>query len=310
MKSTLGIIALFFLFLGCKKSVEPSLERQPSLTVSSDALVPLPCHSTAFSTAYATSPGKVPPFYFTKTLYADTRVKTIQLFSRANPNFNHPMYGNWAYELKGSFSYSTNAAKFVGTKETWEYFKTSTGVAGKRSLGKLSVTYNFVFNAAGLCTSVSLGTWRVLKLNYTNPGLPNTLSSMIYSPNSEETWPITVTIDSKGNPTKIINENNVYVPYVTYKYDYSRAGDRYNYQPSQYGVNFEYSLLEVMQWVPLGKNPRSGVAVSFIGVDANESLYRVTQSQIYKNMKYDSKRNLVSYTYGDNVLQKTTWYCK
>ncbi|HTF31887.1 MAG TPA: hypothetical protein VK625_23680 [Flavitalea sp.] len=37
---------------------------------------------------------------------------------------------------------------------------------------------------------------------------------------------------------------------------------------------------------------------------------KVTQSQVYKNYVFDAKENQTSLTYGDNLPQKTTWYCK
>ena len=290
----------------CRKEIREPSSTITGETINSNALAPLPCQSTAFSTNYIARRGQVPPFRFTKTLYSDTRVKTINMLSRAAPN-DH-FYAPQAYELKGTFTYSPYAAKFKGTREKWEYHSNGS----RTSVEKLNLVYNFTFNAAGLCTSVSQDAVRVLKLNYNNPGRPNTLSGMTYryDVTLENELPISVQVDSRGNPIHISKPWTSYDTEVRYKYDYTKSGGRYNYQPSQYGVTYEYSLLEVMQWVPAGNNPRSGVSVSFISTSDELGVYRRTQSQVYKNLKYDAKKNLVSYTYGDNVLQKTTWYCK
>jgi hypothetical protein len=72
----------------------------------------------------------------------------------------------------------------------------------------------------------------------------------------------------------------------------------------------QFTLCEVMNWLPPqfhSRTQRKSVAVEFYPY-GNAS--RVVQSQVYKNHKYDAKGNLLSYTYGDGVLQKTTWLCK
>ncbi len=77
MKVAFYVGSLALLFASCQKDASVK-DRALSSTVSADALLPMPCHSTSFVTDYPVEPGKVPPFTFTKTLYSDTRVKTME----------------------------------------------------------------------------------------------------------------------------------------------------------------------------------------------------------------------------------------
>jgi len=236
------------------------------------------------------------------------------MMARAIPDYNHSMYeyGLLAYETIGTFTYSANAAVFTGTTELWKYYTDSTGATGRNSVDKRNRVFNFSFNSSGYCTLITEGNALVLELEYDNPGLSNTISALTtagYYPQDEHYEKYKFYIDSIGNPLRIDNENG-FAYDVSFTYDYSRSGDRYNYSPTEYAIAQEYSLLEVMHWVPTSKNPRTSVAVHFLGVDSSGNLYDVTQKQNYQNHVYDSDKNLVSYTYDDNVLQKTTWFCK
>lgn len=93
----------------------------------------------------------------------------------------------------------------------------------------------------------------------------------------------------------------------TYDYTVPATNKRYNYIPSQNLISQPFSLLEVMQWLPPSTHQRKGVTGTFYPYNNS---YKVAQSQTYKNHKFDSKGNLLSYTYADNAPQKTTWFCK
>ena len=305
MKKLLSFCSATILFVACQKNIDTTPATSINgESVSSDALTPLPCHTTSFSTNYSTVAGQVPPFRFTKTLYPDTRVKSINLLSRAFPN--HANYKKQAYELIGNFSYTTNRAKFVGTRETWEYYKTTTGGAGRRSLGKKPVTYYFNFDpATGFCLRVGAGGYTynhsIVELSYLDNSLSTAFLGMGDLPEGYPYDYFYFKNDSRGNVTENFHVYNSRQTIVKYVYDYTRTGGRYNYIPTQYAISFEFSLLEVMQWLPPEKNPRKGVSVQFYPY-GNSTF--VKQSQVYKNHAYDAKKNLISYTYGDNTLQK------
>ena len=314
MKYLVLLALTMMAFLGCEKYETLDSGNDDGEEIPTDTVSKVSCDSITFTTDYEVQPGKVPPFSFTKTLNPDSTVKTIRMMSRAIPDYNHSMYeyGLLAYETIGTFTYSPNAAVFTGTTELWKYYTDSSGATGRNSVHKRNRVFNFSFNSSGYCTLITEGNLLVLELEYDNPGLPNTLSGLTtagYYPQDEHYDKCKFYIDSVGNPLRIDNENP-YAYDVSFTYDYSRSGDRYNYAPTQYAVAQEYSLLEVMQWVPTSKNPRTSVAVHFLGVDSSGNLYKATQTQNYKNHVYDSNKNLISYTYDDNVLQKTTWFCK
>ncbi|MEO8584484.1 MAG: hypothetical protein ABI415_11840 [Flavitalea sp.] len=308
MKFLFASIAILSLF-SCQKEVSNNSVVIESGTVFSDALMPLACHTTSFVTNYSTVAGQVPPFRFTKTLYPDTRVKTINMLSRAFPNYS--AFKKYAYELIGTFTYSINKARFTGTRETWEYYVTTLGGAGKRSLGKMAVDYYFNFNPNnGYCLRVGVGgyTWSqsVVEYFYNDAGTELQAAFLNIAKDIDISY-FYFKHDSRGNMT---GNYHVYEPYqtlVSYQYDYTKSGGQYTYQPSQYAISYEYSLCEVMQWLPPAKNPRTGVSVQFY---PNGNATFVKQGQVYKNNIYDPTKKLISYTYGDNVSQKITWFCK
>lgn len=308
-----------FLFLSCQKDISKSESTSKSLTVSNDALVPLPCHTTSFVTDYPPTPiGQVPPFRFTKTLYSDTRVKTINMLHRAYPNYS--TYKKQAYETIGTFTYSTNAAKFVGTVQTFEYYKTATNTAGKRSIAKKNVTINFTFNSSGYCQTVtnSDGSDAEYTYEFTNPNQTGPLRLSNLFTHESQTGNHHVLYfkhDRYGNLTQYNSPYGV-KSIINIYYDYLNDGRKTAYIPTQYGVSFEHNLVEVMQWLPQSNNPRKSISIRFPktpGIDifdGTTASTTVLQGQTYLNSKYDTKKNLISYTYADKVLQKIGWFCK
>jgi hypothetical protein len=318
MKIALTAFTAIALFAGCQKNLSVKEDAINGGLVSSDALTPLPCHSISYRTDYPVVAGQQPPFEFTKTLYPDTRVKTLHMVSRAVPN--HPYYTKQVWETNGTFSYSTNKANFTGTKELWEYYKTSTGAGARRSLKKLPVALQFHFNELGHAYLV----WNIanpsapvtaLKITYGNQYSPTALSWIrIGAGSTDPQRDIAPRSDIYGNPTQIFgtvfNNDHRTNSGVTYEYDYSipRGNKNYSYVTSQNLISYEYNLLEVMQWIPQSTHQRKAVAGLFI--TPTDPLTVIKQSQVYKNHQFDAKGNLTSFTYADGVLQKTTWYCK
>lgn len=322
MKHFMALILVFAL-LGCQKQIDSkSTEMVTATEVSSNAsaLQPLKYHATSFTTNYPTVPGGVPPFRFAKTLYGDTRVKTINMLSRALPNYS--TFKNQAFETIGTFTYSPNAARFTGTVETWEYFKTAAGAAGRKSIKKQNVTINFGFNSLGLCSSaVNSTTKDYTTYRYNNddefPKPPYVLSFVDVGNNSRTQHLYYMRHDDIGNITIYDSPYGVQ-SMIIITYDYTKSINSSVYIPTQYAISFEHNLVEVMQWLPRAKNQRKSVSIKFdkrgwdvancweppCPVNPNE----VTQSQKYLNQKYDANGNLISYTYGDGVLQKISWY--
>jgi hypothetical protein len=323
-KSLLPVLGAVLLFSACQKNLSTSDDAITAEAVSTDALLPLPCHSISFTIDKPAVAGEVPPFSFTKTLYSDTRVKTIHMLSRVNPIY--PGYAKQAVELTGTFTYGTNRAYLKGTSQVWEYYKTSTGAAAKKSISKKNVSLKFYFETQGFAT-----------------GMVKRITDLTQSPNATEEWmehEILWTAwsnepnggslifvarpdragnagiyyytrnDQYGNPVDFYFPYNTkgYVSYVTYSYDYNipRGNKNYCFIPSQNLISQEFSLLEVMQWTPQPFHQRKGVA----GVFYLANNTKVVQSQVYKNYQFDAKGNQISVTYGDNVPQRTTWYCK
>lgn len=321
MKFFLPALAAIVLFVSCKKDLSIDQNSINADPISTDALTPLPCHSTNFVTNYPVKPGEVPPFRFTKTLYSDSRVKSINMLSRANPI--HSAYKNQAYELIGTFSYSYRKATFVGTSQLWEYYKTSSGAAGRKSISKKKWEYQFEFNEHGYC-NVILGIdgpdmqnyHELLYIQY-NKSNPAAIEFVKVNENpyvTPERYYSAIN-DSKGNLLSFEGSeqwggyaSRFYSrPSFTYDYTIPATNKRYNYIPTQNLISQHYSLLEVMQWLPSTTHQRKTAAGIFYPYNNG---YKIVQSQTYKNQRFDGKGNLVSYTYGDNVLQKTTWYCK
>jgi hypothetical protein len=319
--ASLAILALS----ACQKDLS---EKQVSLnaeTVSNDALTPLACHTTSLSIEKAAEPGQVPPFRFTKTLYSDTRVKTINMLSRVYPI--HSAFKKHAVELIGTFTYGPGVAYLKGTSQVWEYYKTSAGAGARRSIGKKNVNYKFYFLSSGYC-------YKVTDQNISDPAKGEdekfTLLELYYLthtaeyPNGNALGGISVhypgdnsniflapRLDQYGNITDFgsrYGEPENVGSRVAYTYDYAipRGSKQYSFIPSQNLISQEYSLLEVMQWVPQPTHQRKTVA----GIFFLDNGTKVVQSQVYKNYRFDTRGNQVSVTYGDNIPQKTTWYCK
>lgn len=315
MKVAVSIGFLALLFASCQKDLSVK-EKEASLsaTVSSDALLPLPCHSTSFISDYPIVVGMVPPFTYTKTLYSDTRVKTINMVTRKNPI--HQFFNRESFEWSGQFSYGPNKAYLKGTKKTWLYYNFGNGEM-KRLMSTQPVDLLFIFNAQGYCTNVidqtiEPGSYaEVLYIEYAfwDPQrvthvkvIPNPLDQAL----NVNYYPV---YDDYGNVLTYEAPWNYRVPNLTYTYDYSkpRGTKNYSFIPSQNWFSQEYSLLEVMQWLPQSNHQRKSVAATFWLPNTND---KITQSQVYKNYQFDEKGNMTSVTYGDNVPQRTTWYCK
>lgn len=294
------------------------------MVTSENALYPEPCHSLSFSTNYPTAAGKTPPFRFTKTQYASGRIKTINMLSRANPN--HPAYKQQAWEVIGTFTYWSDKARLVGTKQLWEYYKTATGIAARKSIVKKNINLTFAFGLGepydgtieGKVKSVfnNVQGKQALRMlrngSVHNPFEIEVLEGSDEPENFFEAWhewdevPYPeVTISSSSSSwalKKVLRLNFNQNPNVN--------GDFRAYQPTQNWISLEYTLCEVMGWIGWhgldGGFERSSVAVEFHPYNTS---YKVVQSQLYKNHRY-AGLNLLSYTYGDNILQKTTWICK
>ncbi len=324
MKIALSAVSVLLLFAACQKdgSVKDELE---SFSVSSDALLPKPCHSTEFVTGYPVRPGQVPPFRFSKTLWSDNRVKTINMLSRANPI--HAGFKPQAWELTGRFTYSKNAATFTGTKELWEYYKTSTGAAGKKSVLKKDVSLSFSFYNAeqGTEEAMEAGTCYLVYNNLENEEALRTYlyPSIVVGPGSDEPQIRYAVNYSEGSQLTIYPDEVSQGPVerkhqkkITYTYRpgvYLESKKNLSYQPTQNWVSLEYTLLEVMQWLPSMYRPdieRAGVSVEFYYPHNENTYYKAVQTRQYKNYEYDSIGNLLSFTYEDNVAQQTTWICR
>lgn len=289
-------------------------------TVSNASLLPLPCHSKTFLTEYPVKPGEVPPFRFTKILWPDTRVKSINMYSRVYPIY--PGYQKQAVQLTGTFTYATNQAFLKGTAKTWEYFRNSSGAADKRLIATKDINWFFYINSNGFCDYMEdrnrvVGAGnppivdnRILDITYDNqnPFKINVIDVIRYGSEFDQSAHLVANHDQYGN---ILSFNLPHHPRhssTTYSYDYSlqRGSKNYSFIPSQNLISQEYSLLEVMQWVPQPTHQRNGVAGVFFLPNGT----KVVQSQVYKNYQFDSEGNQTSVTYGDNVPQRTTWYCK
>jgi hypothetical protein len=318
MKVALSIGCLALIVAGCQKNLskkESSLV-SASATVSSDALLPLPCHSTSFISDYPVQEGSVPPFRFTKTLYPDTRVKEINMVTRKYPIY--AAYLNHSIELNGTFSYSTERAYLKGTEKTWEHYFYGNGVT-KKLISTKNVNLKFYITPQGYCTKVTdldratgpaeSQEVRVLSVNFNDCCDPSKVTSIVLEGGVRYWYPV---YDQYGNVTTYQAPFSQSAPYLTYTYDYSKPCGTKNYSfiPSQNWFSQEYSLLEVMQWLPQSNHQRKTVAATFYPfATTNNPGQKIVQSQTYNNFQFDSKGNLTSVTYGDNVPQRTTWYC-
>jgi hypothetical protein len=325
MKVALPLAVLALVFASCQKDLSKK-ESLAAATVSSDVLLPLPCHSTSFVTDYPVKPGEQPPFSFTKTLYPDTRVNTLKMLSRAVPNYAG--YKKLMWETNGKFNYATNMATFTGTKELWEYYKTPAGAAARRSVQKKNISLTFKFNEKGYVETVdnNYASWdkysqvyragNALDIAYGTevPSANKPADALVYlyiSPFSDEGLsPYKVyspSSDQYGNTLYLYSSLQPTSSSVLYIYDYAipRNGKNYSFIPSQNLISYEYNLCEVMQWLPPSTHQRKTVVGKFV----LSTGFQIIQSQYYNNYKFDSKGNETSVTYGDNVPQRTTWYC-
>lgn len=261
------------------------------------------------------------------------------MLSRANPN--HAAFKQQAWEVIGTFTYWSNKARLVGTKQLWEYYKTSTGAAAKKSVIKKNIDLTFTFGVNGDAYAVEGDAFN--KVYEVRNNLEGRLAlSMKRQPYSDYSNKFLIRVlagsDEPDNyfeaqfnqtyPTAsmvITSYNVVYKPApsawslrktITFRYnepDWSNVSSNRLYEPTQNWISLEYSICEVMGWVghggPNGKGyaaQRSSVEVKFYPYNTSTL---ATQSQVYKNHRY-SGASLLSYTYADNVLQKNTWICK
>ena len=310
-------IAATLLFTACQKDQSVVVGENRSQTVHSDVLLPLPCHSTSFVSDYPVVPGQVPPFRFTKGLYPDGRVKTMTMLSRVYPI--HPVYKKQAVELMGTFTYATNTAFFKGTREVWEYYMADGGSA-RRSISKKDLSYQFDFTPQGYCRKISSPDYtnpEVLFVNYDSD--PRQISFINVTENADlNAGPALFypQFDQYGNVSRYDQVYNRWGSVLSYTYDYSipRGPTNYSFIPSQNWISQEFSLLEVMQWVPQAKHQRKGVLVKFFPYITTTYPFNtgqeVTQGQVYKHYGFDAKGNHVYLTYADNIPQRTTWVCK
>jgi len=294
----------------CQKDLSPK-DEVITAVVASDANSPLKSHSLTFSSNYPVNPGEVPPFSFTKIQYPDARVKSIRMLSRKNPIY--PGFAKEAVELIGNFTYAANTgsdkdfaphlAFLKGTSEVWEYYKTSTGAAARKSISKKNVDLKFYLLSTGYCTLIQ---------DWALPGHPSILFIGYTAPQNQSIYVVEVgpTIlftnrDQYGNILSFQLSYNQSHSYFRINYDYSkpRGTKNFNFIPSQNLISQEFSLLEVMQWLPQSTHQRKSAGGIF---EINGNWF--SQDQVYKNYQFDANGNLFSLTYGDNILQKTTWH--
>lgn len=235
----------------------------------------------------------------------------------------HANYKKHAVELIGTFSYGPNRSYLKGTSQVWEYYKTSTGAGARRSVSKKNINYKFYITSQGYCNKVT-------DLTFPSDGPeewqePEVLSIGL---NYVEQYQIMVStrdtsggylstgldfkfpeFDQFGNivsfdVTQSLSTNSYFK--VGYDYNIPRGSKNYSFIPSQNLISQEYSLLEVMQWVPQPTHQRTTVA----GVFRLPNNTWLKQRQYYHNYQFDAKGNQISVTYGDNIPQRTTWFCK
>jgi len=316
MKHVCSALAIIVFFSGCQKQFT-SKDEVTTVVVASDAVSPLKCHTLTFTSDYPAKPGEVPPFSFRKTQYPDARIKTIWMISRRFPI--HPAFKKEAVELIGTFTYAANntqnrpsaphLAFLKGTREVWEYYKTPAGAGARRSISKENLNWKFYFSARGYCVGL-------VDLDKTRPSggevpIEEYLLEVVY--NTENPDQVDLYTYSYPYHDQYGNTISFYFPYggmtsyfrITYDYTAPRGSKNYSYIPSQNLISQEVSLVEVMQWFPPGTHARKSAGGTF----PVNGVY-VNQDQVYKNYQFDAKGNQISVTYGDNVLQKTTWHCQ
>jgi hypothetical protein len=287
--------------------------------VASDANSPLKSHTVTFTSDYPVKPGEVPPFSFTKTQYPDARIRTIRMLSRKNPI--HPGFKKEAVELIGTFTYAPNTdpddstayphlAFLKGTSEVWEYYKNSSGAGERRSIQKSNVDLRIALTAEGWCGTVRdlILDREDLRITYKD-GPPKTFDVIYlghrFGAGIEETKVLYASTDLYGNLFSFYFPDTGMDSYFNIKYDYSipRNSKNYSFIPSQNLISQDFSLMEVMQWLPQPAHQRKSANGMFLAID-----HWVIQEQVYKNYQFDTNGNQTSLTYGDNILQKTTWH--
>ena len=326
MKHLCFALSLVLLLSSCQKDLT-SKDEVITAVIASDANSPLKSHKLTFASNYAVNPGEVPPFSFTKTQYSDARIKTIRMLSRKNPIY--PGFKKEAEELIGNFTYGAfrgdsvtpNLAFLTGTNETWEYYKLPSGAGARRSVGKKAINWRFKLDVNGICRTIedlNLPTVYGPKIIFDwNPNSTNHNSHLIRNytdrnGNDSARKFGFFALDEYGNilrfrqnySSDLVQNPGESSVIISYDYSIPRGSKNYSFIPTQNLVCQEFSLLEVMQWIPQPTHQRTtGTGVFML---ANRSV--VTQSQTYKNYKFDANGNQTSLTYGDNVLQKTTWH--
>ncbi len=338
MKYLIGLIFACLLFASCQKKIDIPADSgsiNGDFVENNNGVFVEPCHSTSFVTNYPVQAGKVPPFRFTKTHYASGRVKTFNMLSRANPI--HPSFKPQAWEVIGTFTYDgKNKAFLKGTKQLWEYYKNSAGAAARKSIMKKDINLTFTFGLGepydgteiGEVTQVYNNIQRAtaLRLNHNaSVGYPfviQVLSGSDEPDNYFEVW--SSEFYGERQPglriSSINTERGTQSSWslrktITFKFKQDRSETNVNrvYQPTQNWISLEYTICEIMGWVGFGLDgigsgsERTSVEVRFYPYSTS---YLAVQSQHYRNHKYDGRGNLLSYTYSDGVLQKTSWVCK
>jgi len=310
MKPVLSALALVVLFASCQKDLSSKQDAAAASTVSSDVLLPLPFHSVSFTTDYPANSAQL--FTFTKTLYPDTRVSRLIMTSRRN--INSPYFEpQGAFNYDYQFVYSTNKATIT------RRYKTSDEPDFSQPYSQ-PFKYECILNNDGYCTEIRrIGTpasdYPVrIGLTYSGKRLTQIWVPFVDDQDEYTTsmghWD--VAYDANGNVTAITPQGDVYPQSsVYYTYNLNKKGN-YCYMPTQYLFSQWFSLLEVMQWIPMEVNERKSVSLKVNFVDwsagTDHAVNRtILQGQSYYNHKYDANGNLISYTYGDNVAQKITW---
>ena len=320
MKQLCFAISLALLLSSCQKHLSSKGEVITTV-IASDANSPLKSHSLTFTSDHHVEPGEVPPFSFTKTQYSDARVRTIKMLSRKNPIY--PGFAKEAVELIGTFTYGPNTipgtswmyphlAFLKGTSEVWEYYKNPDGTGARRSVSKKNIHYRFELSEYGYCGNIwdiegqdPYGFYReVLMIYYGEDGRIDAIAP--YDKYGSAQFLYHPILDSFNNITSFRGINGVEPPSyfrISYNYNKPRASRNFSFIPSQNLITQEFSLLEVMQWLPQSTHERISAGGTFT---LNGRM--INQNQVYQNYRFDANGNQTSITYGDNILQKTTWH--
>jgi hypothetical protein len=322
MKHLCFALSLVLLFSSCRKNLS-SKDEVITAVVASDANSPLKAHSLTFTSNYPIKPAEVPPFSFTKTQYPDARVRTIRMLSRAWSIY--PGYPKGAIELIGTFTYASNPGGKIldrpvaGIAPHLAYFKGTTEVLGydnpgkPESVFKRNVNYQIFLSKEGYCLVIRDldQQYDPLEISYyyEHPSIIANIVTREYSTSQIKIHD--AIIDQYGNITGFRKTSDPqFQPQswftITYDYTKPRGSKNFSYIPSQNLVSQEFSLMEVMQWLPRETHQRAGASGVFIMENPQQT--QITQSQIYRNFKFDVNGNQTSLTYGDNVLQRTSWH--